>query len=153
MVKYVQELAKYDLNYDVRDRARLIKAVLLSSSSILSQHARRLMITPKPAPVTALGKPHLIKLVSHSFNLLRRFWREITLTIQQITEAEGRTSEYVLGTLSHVVNHKVQGYQEISDFPEVPPNTDRTPEDHIASAEEANANRDIIESESEEGKI
>jgi hypothetical protein len=76
----VLELAKYDLNYDIRDKARLMRGVLFASSSpTLAQHAQRLFITTKPAPSNAGTE-------------------------------ETKGSEYALGSLSHVVGHKALGY-------------------------------------------
>jgi AP-3 complex subunit beta len=80
MFKYVLELAKYDLNYDIRDKARLMRGILFAPSSpTLAQQAQRLFITTKPAPSTAGTE-------------------------------ETKGSEYALGSLSHVVGHKALGY-------------------------------------------
>jgi len=55
LFQYVLDLASYDLNYDVRDRARLMRRIMISSSCpILGANAKRLFITKKPAPVLVL---------------------------------------------------------------------------------------------------
>lgn len=129
--KHVLEMAKYDLNYDIRDKARLMRCILFSSASpTFAQHAQRLFITTKPAPTTS--------------------------------NEDSKGSDYALGSLSHIVGHKTVGYlvqrflllfcfikstslkwhpiaQPIPDFPEVPPDTDRTPEDAIHAMEAAPA--------------
>lgn len=49
---YVLTLAKYDQSYDVRDRARLLRALLVSDSApSLKAAAKRLLETAKPVPV------------------------------------------------------------------------------------------------------
>ena len=52
LFEYVLTLAKYDQSYDVRDRARLVRALLLGDSApSLAAHAKRLLETVKPVPV------------------------------------------------------------------------------------------------------
>jgi hypothetical protein len=48
--RYVLDLAKYDLNYDLRDRARYVRAVLHIKDTKLHKHAKHLFLTTKPAP-------------------------------------------------------------------------------------------------------
>jgi len=55
LFEYVLELAKFDLNYDIRDRARLMRTVLLGSGA-LHEHAQRLFAAQKPAPVASTPK-------------------------------------------------------------------------------------------------
>jgi AP-3 complex subunit beta len=54
--QYILNLAKYDVNYDIRDRARVMRAILLNSkgtTNSFTQHARLLFFTPKPVPQVA----------------------------------------------------------------------------------------------------
>lgn len=46
---YVLTLAKYDTNYDVRDRCRLMKKILFNTAN-LKDKAARLFINKKPVP-------------------------------------------------------------------------------------------------------
>lgn len=46
---YILNLAKYDTNYDVRDKARVIKNLLFGNGK-LKQHARTLLFSKKPTP-------------------------------------------------------------------------------------------------------
>jgi AP-3 complex subunit beta len=89
--KHVLELAKYDLNYDIRDKARLMRSILFApaASPTLAQHAQRLFITAKPVPSSAGTE-------------------------------ETKGSEYALGSLSHVVGHKALGYLVIPPTPQSP---------------------------------
>jgi AP-3 complex subunit beta len=53
LLQYVFNLAKYDLNYDIRDRSRLMRKILLETQTpFLRAHAKALFVTEKPAPAT-----------------------------------------------------------------------------------------------------
>ncbi|CAH0489005.1 unnamed protein product [Peronospora farinosa] len=49
LLQYVIELCKFDMDYDVRDRARLIRAALSGDASIVNPH--KLFASKKPAPL------------------------------------------------------------------------------------------------------
>jgi len=51
--QYIFHLAKYDMNYDIRDRARLIRHLLFNQANlpVLSSKIQDLFITVKPSPV------------------------------------------------------------------------------------------------------
>lgn len=54
LAQYVLQLAKYDQNYDIRDRARFIRHLIMPSSEnggVLQKHAKKILLSPKPAPV------------------------------------------------------------------------------------------------------
>ena len=53
LLQYVLNLAKYDQNYDIRDRARFLKHLLLPAdkSSTFTKHAKKIILATKPAPV------------------------------------------------------------------------------------------------------
>ncbi|XP_032671676.1 AP-3 complex subunit beta-2 isoform X2 [Odontomachus brunneus] len=87
--QYVFQLAKYDQNYDIRDRARFLRHFIFddeTSTKKLPQFAKRIFLTPKPAPT-----------------LTSRF----------------KDSEYQLGTLSHYLDMPCAGYRPLPPFPEV----------------------------------
>ena len=86
LFNYVAQLARYDQSFDIRDRARFIKAVIMSKETKLHKHAKHLFLSKKPAPA----------LVSH-FTQQNRF---------------------ALGSLSHLLDREIQGYQPMPDFPE-----------------------------------
>ncbi len=50
LTQYVLNLAKYDQNYDIRDRARLVRCLLLTKDTKLHKHSRDIFLTEKPAP-------------------------------------------------------------------------------------------------------
>lgn len=53
LTQYVLSLAKYDQNYDIRDRARFTRQLIAPSEQggALSRHAKKLFLAPKPAPI------------------------------------------------------------------------------------------------------
>lgn len=59
LCQYVFNLAKYDMNYDIRDRARFLRQLILPAASgsdkpvsgVLAKHAKKIFLAPKPAPV------------------------------------------------------------------------------------------------------
>ncbi|XP_034943244.1 AP-3 complex subunit beta-2 [Chelonus insularis] len=90
--QYVFQLAKYDQNYDIRDRARFLRHFIFdenNSENKLPQYAKKIFFAPKPAPT-----------------LSSRF----------------KGSQYQLGTLSHYLDMPCAGYRPLPDFPDVAPN-------------------------------
>ncbi|XP_053552695.1 AP-3 complex subunit beta-2, partial [Bombina bombina] len=53
LTQYVLNLAKYDQNYDIRDRTRFIRQLIVpvEKSGALSKHAKKLFLAQKPAPI------------------------------------------------------------------------------------------------------
>lgn len=91
LTQYILNLGKYDQNYDIRDRTRFIRQLIVPNekSGALSKYARRILLAPKPAPV--------------------------------LESAYKDRDRYQLGTLSHTLNTKAMGYLELSDWPAVAP--------------------------------
>ncbi|XP_059607688.1 AP-3 complex subunit beta-2 [Phlebotomus argentipes] len=90
LTKYIFELARYDQNYDVRDRARFLKALvgIDGEGTVLSRNLQKIFLSRKPAPVLENG--------SH----------------------EGATA-LQLGSLSHYLKLKATGYRDLPEFPTV----------------------------------
>lgn len=94
LCQYVFSLARYDQNYDIRDRSRFLRQFICPSNgttTILSENARRVFLAAKPAP-TLESKYH------------------------------GR-EQFQLGSLSHYLNMRANGYHDIPDFPDVAPDS------------------------------
>ncbi|XP_075447129.1 AP-3 complex subunit beta-1 isoform X3 [Ascaphus truei] len=91
LTQYILNLSKYDQNYDIRDRTRFVKQLIVPNdkSGALSKYARRIFLAQKPAPV--LESPFKDR------------------------------DRFQLGTLSHTLNTKAAGYLELSKWPEVAP--------------------------------
>ncbi|XP_069812559.1 AP-3 complex subunit beta-2 isoform X3 [Dendropsophus ebraccatus] len=91
LTQYVLNLAKYDQNYDIRDRTRFIRQLIVPTekSGALSKHAKKLFLAQKPAPI--LESPFKDR------------------------------DHFQLGSLSHLLNAKAVGYQELPDWPEEAP--------------------------------
>ncbi|KAG8440343.1 hypothetical protein GDO86_006189 [Hymenochirus boettgeri] len=91
LTQYVLNLAKYDQNYDIRDRTRFIRQLIIPTekSGALSKHAKKLFLAQKPAPI--LESPFKDR------------------------------DHFQLGSLSHLLNAKAVGYQELPDWPEEAP--------------------------------
>ncbi|XP_043254894.1 AP-3 complex subunit beta-2 [Colletes gigas] len=89
--QYVFQLAKYDQNYDIRDRARFLRRFVFDDddqTKKLPQLAKRIFLAPKPAPT-----------------LTSRF----------------KNSEFQLGTLSHYLDMPCAGYRPLPPFPDAAP--------------------------------
>ncbi|XP_052393222.1 AP-3 complex subunit beta-1 [Carassius gibelio] len=91
LTQYILNLGKYDQNYDIRDRTRFIRQLIVPNekSGALSKYARRILMAPKPAPV--------------------------------LQSAFKDRDRFQLGTLSHTLNTQASGYLELSDWPAVAP--------------------------------
>ncbi|XP_069621851.1 AP-3 complex subunit beta-2 isoform X4 [Ranitomeya imitator] len=91
LTQYVLNLAKYDQNYDIRDRTRFIRQLIVPTekSGALSKHAKKLFLAQKPAPI--LESPFKDR------------------------------DHFQLGSLSHLLNAKAVGYQELPDWPDEAP--------------------------------
>ena len=53
LCQYVFNLAKYDQNYDIRDRCRFLRQMILpgEKASALAKYAKKIFLSTKPAPV------------------------------------------------------------------------------------------------------
>lgn len=95
LCQYVLNLAKYDQNYDLRDRARFLRHFIFPAdpeNSRLAKQAKKIFLAPKPAP---------------------------------ILESKFKDREqYQLGSLSHYLNNRAVGYHELSKFPETAPSSE-----------------------------
>ncbi|XP_008047559.1 AP-3 complex subunit beta-1 [Carlito syrichta] len=91
LTQYILNLGKYDQNYDIRDRTRFIRQLIVPNekSGALSKYAKKIFLAQKPAPL--LESPFKDR------------------------------DNFQLGTLSHTLNTKATGYLELSNWPEVAP--------------------------------
>ncbi|KAG5667756.1 hypothetical protein PVAND_015726 [Polypedilum vanderplanki] len=91
LCQHIFNLAKYDVNYDIRDRARFLKPFVFckNPNSPIIQNAKKIFLATKKAP-------------------------------QLESKYTGRES-YQLGSMSHFLNQRVNGYQPLPDFPTTAP--------------------------------
>ncbi|CAI6362350.1 unnamed protein product [Macrosiphum euphorbiae] len=92
LCQYVLKQAKYDQNYDIRDRSRFLNNILFPTEqfkdSVLSKRANNIFLAEKPAPLL-------------QSNFVDR-------------------EEYQMGSLSHYINSRAIGYQDLPQFPDFP---------------------------------
>lgn len=93
LTQHVFNLARYDANYDVRDRARFLKPFTTGDekTSILLRNAKKIFLATKPAP--------------------------------QIENRYTGRENFQLGTMSHYLNMRVNRYQDLPNFPTVAPDS------------------------------
>ncbi|XP_070599321.1 AP-3 complex subunit beta-1 isoform X2 [Erythrolamprus reginae] len=91
LTQYILNLGKYDQSYDIRDRTRFIRQLIVPNdkSGALNKYAKKIFLVQKPAPL--LESPFKDR------------------------------EHFQLGTLSHTLNMKASGYLELSNWPEVAP--------------------------------
>lgn len=107
LCQHIFNMAKFDVNYDIRDRARFLKPFIFNNNpnSILFQKAKNIFLATKPAP-------------------------------QLESKYTGREA-YQLGSMSHYLNQRVNGYLPLPDYPTTAPDSSvrnvETPEHQPAS--------------------
>ncbi|BES88073.1 AP-3 complex subunit [Nesidiocoris tenuis] len=91
LCQYVFTLARYDQNYDVRDRSRFLKQFVFPSNpdNNLTAFSKQIFLASKPAPLL-------------------------------VSKFKDRDS-YLMGSLSHYLNMRTTGYHDLPDFPDVAP--------------------------------
>ncbi|XP_066471022.1 AP-3 complex subunit beta-1 isoform X2 [Tiliqua scincoides] len=106
LTQYILNLGKYDPSYDIRDRTRFIRQLIVPSekSGALSKYAKKIFLAQKPAPL--LESPFKDR------------------------------EHFQLGTLSHSLNMKASGYLELSNWPEIAPDPSVRNVEVIESAKE-----------------
>lgn len=89
--EYVFNLAKFDQNYDIRDRARFLRPFIFPTNkdSVFAKNAAKIFLATKPAP--------------------------------QLEQKFSGRDKYQLSSMSHYLNQRVAGYQPLPNFPEVAP--------------------------------
>ncbi|KAJ8923706.1 hypothetical protein NQ315_010287 [Exocentrus adspersus] len=92
LCQYIFNLARYDQNYDIRDKARLFKQFIPGQDGKIKSQAARVFLANKPAP------------------LLQSHFRD--------------NEDLQLGSLSHYIKQRANGYEPLPPFPEQPPSGD-----------------------------
>nr|CDS32913.1 AP 3 complex subunit beta 2 [Hymenolepis microstoma] len=97
LAQYVFTLAKYDQNYDIRDRSRMFRALIFPKNAdssnpdaiFLAKNVKKILLATKPAPV------------------LRSTFAD--------------RSQFRVGTMSQLLGREITNYVELPEWPEVPP--------------------------------
>eukprot|EP00478_Filoreta_tenera_P000055 GABV01000055.1.p1 GENE.GABV01000055.1~~GABV01000055.1.p1 ORF type:complete len:648 (+),score=165.11 GABV01000055.1:409-2352(+) len=114
LFKFILDLCKYDLNYDIRDRARLIRLVFLAKKKSSQEDDSQSL---------ALSSPE-----ADSFRAqMQQFFLCEKPVPVSLSKFEGH-QRYLLGTLSHILARPARGYRPLPDFPaEAPDPSVRAP--------------------------
>ncbi|GAB5572123.1 AP-3 complex subunit beta-2 isoform X3 [Prionailurus iriomotensis] len=115
LTQYVLSLAKYDQNYDIRDRARFTRQLIVPSEQggALSRHAKKLFLAPKPAPV-----------LESSFKEVEEPVQDTPTPFVYLDKGSQPESPPHLGDNSQDISQHLllaTGYQELPDWPEEAP--------------------------------
>jgi AP-3 complex subunit beta len=105
LLKYILDMAKYDVNYDLRDRARLMVTASAKSSVL------RGAVGTSRAKKGGAGS-------SSSSSSSSSFSSFSTPKYEGVP-----TSQFSIGSLSEIVGHKVQGYRPLSEWRTSQPET------------------------------
>jgi len=124
ILQFVLQMAKYDVEYDIRDRTRMTRALLFAKDDsdggrFLQQRAKTVLLCEKAAPEFE-SKPQ-------------------------------DKSRFQLASMSHLVNHTVVGYVSLPDFPDSQPDPllrDIDNQRHLYSAGESSGSPSASESAS-----
>jgi len=104
LFKYILDLGRYDTNYDLRDRCRMVRAVFWQNKKAKGQEE------------------------SETSQMLRTKLQEMFLVEKPVPVVESPFKDrdrFVLGTLSHAVVHSAgTRYESLPDWPAVPPDHD-----------------------------
>lgn len=127
LVQYVFQLARYDKSYDLRDRARLLRNMvgllyfrrrLKSIDNTLSAlparrqneqiigQSKRDILASEASPSAGINFQRLDKFLEYC--------QYLALCQFQFSDRD----QYQLGTLSHYLNQRCQGYVDLPAFPE-----------------------------------
>jgi len=111
LINYIFNLAKYDLNYDVRDRARFLRQLLNKSNTptglILAQ---KVLMAPKNIFIDNKSKDEQDQPLNENL-------KEDTERTKTLPCLVNGMSKYRIGTLSHFIGKAVNNYEELPDFP------------------------------------
>eukprot|EP00939_MAST-03C_sp_MAST-3C-sp1_P001050 g1050.t1 len=100
LLRYVVELAKFDVDYDLRDRARLFSGLLLCDDDALRARAAGLFRATESESAAFDGITSTVA-GEHAFGK------------GKVTPVMRGVPNYVVGTLSALVKHSVQGYTDL----------------------------------------
>ena len=110
LFKYVMDLCKYDVNYDIRDRARLLRALFFKKKDTGGGGGGGQAQAGSGGQ--AVGSE------------VKEALKGLFLVAKPASEVDDRLSahdRYLLGTMSHSLGVQVAGYGELPEFPLIAP--------------------------------
>ncbi|CAH8866815.1 unnamed protein product [Trichobilharzia szidati] len=125
LAQYVFNLAKYDTNYDIRDKARFLRGLLfpqiITNPNVNGDDAS---VNSNQKSSVKSGSNNTNNNSSNNNLYLSKHLRKICLATKPAPIIKSQfedKSNYRLGTLSHILHRRVSGYRDLSDWPTVPP--------------------------------
>lgn len=130
LFRYVMELCRYDINYDIRDRTRLLRALLYKRKSMKSNDNNNNDNTNNVLHTSSNNDNHIAQQVKQRFKQCLVVSKPAPQLMSPFT---GR-HQYQLGTISHLFNQKLPGYIELAEHPDInhiPDVNTRTPQSQM----------------------
>ncbi|RIB16880.1 adaptin N terminal region-domain-containing protein [Gigaspora rosea] len=107
LFQYVLNLARYDLNYDIRDRARLLRGLVLISEK-------------KETNIDNMGVEGMLSKELNESSILTNNLKQILLCEKEAPSEESPSvgrDRFTIGSMSLVLNYSVTGYKSLPDWP------------------------------------
>ncbi|CAG8453323.1 11185_t:CDS:10 [Funneliformis mosseae] len=127
LFQYVLNLARYDLNYDIRDRARLLRGLIM-----IIGHKD---ITSDNGEIDEAQHTDSIQ-----SSILKENLKQILLCEKEAPSEESprRRDRFTIGSMALVLNHSIPGYEPLPDWPtEIPDGSARNNLDETYSRSQA----------------
>ncbi|CAG8581681.1 13380_t:CDS:10 [Ambispora leptoticha] len=109
LFQYILNLARYDLDYDIRDRARLLRGLILLNGN------KENSSSGTNTADEILGEENEYKSTILTDNLKKILLGEKEAPIEESPSA-GR-DRFIIGSMSLVLNHSIPGYEALPDWP------------------------------------
>lgn len=129
LCQYIFNLARYDQNYDIRDKSRLLKHFIPAQTGKITSHSARIFLASKPAP-----------LLQSQFKGNHLLYPQHKISSLLLSDHE----DLQLGSLSHYIKQRATGYEALPPFPEQPPPGDLRNVEPIVTAEEAKSHKKTV---------
>ncbi|RIA91767.1 adaptin N terminal region-domain-containing protein [Glomus cerebriforme] len=107
LFQYVLNLARYDLNYDIRDRARLLRGLILINE--------QKEITSENEEIENAQSSDSVK-----SSVLKENLKQILLCEKEAPSEESPSAgrdRFTIGSMALVLNHSIPGYEPLPDWP------------------------------------
>lgn len=126
LINYIFNLAKYDLNYDVRDRARFLRQLLNKSNTKTGlQLAQKILMAPKNIFIENKSREDQVddqytEIINDPTDEIDQDKNQ-TKAVPSLMNGINEISKFRIGTLSHFLGKAVNNYEELPQFPLIKP--------------------------------